>query len=227
MASAGTDTYGRVKTVSGTPIVTKFRMLQGLPLYPLQSFYFVGTGPAETTRMPFLVSETYVAIKGIPLATVDRTSVVMAYARGVLGVLAILGFMVIIPGIMHLMGERLDDLAMIATGALLICFFTGTVGGLITYALPLTPRREREIRQYCAELLGVSADPARVERETSASLTKYVDEHYRLADNPRTHLIRQLIATRAMIAQSTDSDRMEAKTDELLERLKHADRITT
>lgn len=26
--SAGTDTYGRVKTVSGTPIVTKFAVLQ-------------------------------------------------------------------------------------------------------------------------------------------------------------------------------------------------------
>lgn len=31
---AGTDTYGRVKCVLGTPIVTKFAMFQLLPLYP-------------------------------------------------------------------------------------------------------------------------------------------------------------------------------------------------
>ena len=118
--SAGTDTYGRVKAVAGTPIVTKFAMLQLLPLYPLQSFYFTGTGPIETTGVPFLASTTSVAIKGIPLATLDVTSVVMAYARGVFGGLAIVGFMVIVPGIMSLTGENLDDFAMTVTRGLLI-----------------------------------------------------------------------------------------------------------
>jgi hypothetical protein len=224
--SAGTDTYGRVKTVSGTSIVTKFAMLQFLPFYPLQSFYFIGTGPTERTGVPFLASWTSVAIRGIPLATVDTTSVAIAYARGVFGALVIVGFMVIVPGIMHLTGEHLDEFAMIATRALLISFVTGVVGGLLTYALPLTPRREREIRQYCGELLGVAADPARIESEASASLATYVDEQHQSADNSRVQLIRQLIATRAMIAQAIDSDRMETKTDELLERLRDAERFT-
>jgi hypothetical protein len=161
--SAGTDTYGRVKTVAGTPIVTKFAMLQFLPLYPLQSYYFIGTGPTETTGVPFLASMKTVAVSGIPLATVDTTSVAIAYARGVFGALAIVGFMVIIPGIMYLSGERLDNFAMMATRALLISLIVGAVGGLLTYALLLTPRREREIRQHCGELLGVAVDPARVD----------------------------------------------------------------
>jgi hypothetical protein len=35
--TSGSDTYGRVKTVGGVPVVSKFFMLQFLPLYPLQS----------------------------------------------------------------------------------------------------------------------------------------------------------------------------------------------
>jgi hypothetical protein len=44
---AGTDTYGRVKAVRGVPIVTRFATLQMLPLYPLQSFYFLGLDESD------------------------------------------------------------------------------------------------------------------------------------------------------------------------------------
>jgi hypothetical protein len=52
-----------------------------------------------------------------------------------------------------------------------------------------------------------------------------VDEQHQSADNFRVQLIRELIVTRALIAQTVDSDRMETKTDELLGRLRDADRI--
>lgn len=175
---AGTDTYGRVKSVAGTPIVTKFAMLQFFPLYPLQSFYYRGAGPSQSAGIPFFAYTRSVAINGIPLASVDATSVMIAYARGVFAALAVVGFIVILPGILVLTGERLDPFAMVATVGLLMLLVTGIVGGLLTYLIPLTPPRERRIREYCAELLGVSADPARVPPEMSGLLVSFVNERF-------------------------------------------------
>lgn len=44
----GTDSYGRVKCVGKTPIVTRFEMLQMFPLRPIESMYFCGMGEEET-----------------------------------------------------------------------------------------------------------------------------------------------------------------------------------
>lgn len=223
--SAGTDTYGRVKNVAGTPIVTKFAMLQFLPLYPLQSYYYTGAGPTKTTGVPFLASTQSTAIHGVPLATLDTASVLMAYARGIFATLAIVGFIVIVPGIMYLTGERLDPLAIIAMQVLMTSFIVGVVGGLLTYAIPLTPRREREIRQHCAELLNVGADPACVPPELSAAFAEYVTRTYRKAEDPRTRFLGELVLTRDIIAQGHDATRLEIKTDELLDQLRQCPRI--
>jgi hypothetical protein len=220
--SAGTDTYGRVKAVCGTPIVTKFAMLQFLPVFPLQSFYFLGAGATETTGIPLLASSQSAVIYGIPLASVDTTSVFMAYARGVFGALAVCGFIVIVPGIMYLTGENLDDFAILATRGLLIALIVGIVGGLLTYAIPVTPRREREIRQYCAEVLGVSADPARVQADWGVMIEEFVNQSSWPQGDPRIQLLRELVFTRAKIAKAIDPVRMELKTDELLEELRRA-----
>jgi hypothetical protein len=100
---SGTDTYGRVKTVSGTPIVTKFAMLQLLPIYPIQSFYSTGSGPTETTGIPFLASTKSVPIHGFPLASLDLISVLLAYVRAACGLFLIVDF---IAGMMFLvMGQ--------------------------------------------------------------------------------------------------------------------------
>jgi hypothetical protein len=223
--AAGTDTYGRVKKISGTPIVTKFAMLQFLPLYPLESFYLVGAGPIETTGIPFFASLHTVSINGIPLASVDKTSVVVAYARGLFGALAIIGFLVIVPGIMYLTGEHLDDIAMYGMRGLLISLFTGIVGGMLTYAIPLTPRREYDIRRYSEKVLGFAIDAALLRPDTSASLLEYLGERYEIEPNSPLQWIHHLIAARANIAQKSNMHRMEAQTDELLEKLRHAERI--
>lgn len=222
--SAGTDTYGRVKSVCGTPIVTKFAMLQALPLYPLQSFYFVGTGRSEIVGVPFIASSQSEAIHGISLSHVDTTSVVMAYARGIFGALAIIGSIAMVPIIIHFTGERLDQIAWIATYGLLTSLVVGAVGGLLTYAIPLTSRREREIRTFCTVLLGISADPARVPPDIALQLQQRVELCDDLEDDSRTATIRQLIAVRAKIGQAMDVDQMERKTDELLAVLTTADR---
>jgi hypothetical protein len=220
---AGTDTYGRVKSVCGTPIVTKFAMLQILPIYPLQSFYFVGWGPTKTLGIPCLAGTESGTFHGIPLASVDAVSVVMAYVRGVCGFLAIVGVM---PGMAFLVGgppgDKNGELAMyviLALGA------TGVVAGLLTYAIPLVSHRERSIRRYCAEILVVAADPARVRYDMSAILAEYA-QSYQGENNPRMEWIRQLITIRATIAQSTEHSDLEVKTDELLENLENSDRNT-
>jgi hypothetical protein len=223
--SVGTDTYGRVKTVSGIPIVTKFAMLQFLPVYPLRSFYFTGTGPSETMGIPFLASTRFASIGGIPLASVDKMSVLMAYARSIFAALALVGALSLVPGIMYLTGERLDELALMATRGLLTSLIVGMVGGALSYAIPLTPRREKAIRRYCGELLGVSADPARVPSDLSEFLVEFVDNEPQDPGDPREQLIRQLIKARALIAQGTGADRMEAKTDELIDKLRHAEQF--
>lgn len=165
--SVGTDTYGRVKAVSGTPVVTRFAMLQFLPVYPLQSFYFVKAGPSSATKIPFLGRTYFASVVGIPLSSLDPASVAMAYVRAIFATLTICGAMVLVPGIMYLTGERLDGLAMIMTRGLLFALIVGVVGGILSYAVPLTPYREKEIRRLCAEQLGISADPARVPSDVS------------------------------------------------------------
>jgi hypothetical protein len=221
MVAAGTDTYGRVKKVSGTPVVTKFTMLQFLPLFPLQSFYFTGQGPVERTGIPLLASSQSVHLYGVPLASVDRTSVVIAYARALFAALVTLGMIGAMMGIMALNNPRPpDEFARIMLTVLLGSLVIGVLGGILTYVIPLTPRRERAIRQHCAVLLGVSADPARVPAKLSAALIQYAAEKSEDDTNPATTLVFELIQTRANIAQGTDKDVMEAKTDELLESLR-------
>ena len=219
--AAGTDTYGRVKTVGGTPIVTKFAMLQGLPIYPLQSFYFMGTESTEMSGVPFIASSQTVVISGIPLARVDRLSVAMAYVRGILAALVVVGCMSIVPVIMYFTGEHLDEFAKKALRSLIICFIVGVSGGVLTYAVPLNPRRERRIRRYCGEVLGISADPARVFPETAVAIEEYVAQvaSQENHDDSRFVIVQQLISCRSKIAQGIDANAMERQTDEIVDRL--------
>jgi len=227
LVSAGTDTYGRVKSVSGTPIVTKFAMLQFLPVYPLKSFYFIGAGAVQTKGIPLFASTSTSVIKGIPLASVDWTSVLIAYIRSIFAAMALLGCVALIPLYMNLTGEHLDQLAMMMVQFLLISLAIGVVGGALTYVIPLTPRREYDIRRFCAEQLGISADPARVSPEISEMLLEYLGSQPQTSKNSRQQLIHELICSRAQLAQAKGADHLESLTDKLLNELNHAEQIKT
>ena len=221
---AGTDTYGRVKTVCGTPIVTKFFMIQFVPCYPLRSFYLVRSGRTKWVGIPLVAGVYSADFQGIPLASVDKVSVIMAYVRCLFATLLLAGFIWTLFAIVsYCTGMRGDEFTRIATIVMAISLVAGAVGGGLTYLLPLTPHRERAIRNYCFELFGISADPARVQPEISVMLANYQDG---LDESPRTQWIRQLIATRAKIGQGMDPVALELKTDELLAHLEHADRVT-
>ena len=216
----GTDTYGRVKAVAGTAIVTKFFMFQSLPVFPLRSYYFIRHGETTRSGVPFFASEETTSIVGLPLASIDVASALMAYVRAGFATMTVVGSIAMVPGIIYLTGEHLDDFAMTATKGLLASLTTGIVGGLLTYAIPLISHRERDIRAYCAELLGVSADPARVTPEAQKMIGDYIDDPQLMTDHPRTRQIRQLIATRLELANSENARAFEDRTDNLLERLR-------
>src|SRR5690349_7327227 len=119
VVTAGSDTYGRVKVVAGTPIVTQFFMVQLLPVYPLRSFYFLSADHVKSSGIPGIAAVYSREFNAIPLAKIDRASVAMAYIRGLFGGMALVGFLAIVPGIMYLTGERLDEFAMYALFGLL------------------------------------------------------------------------------------------------------------
>lgn len=127
--SVETDTYGRVKAVSGTPVLTKFAMLQFLLVYPPQTLYFVKAGPSSATTILFIGRTHFATVVGIPLSTLDKPSVVMAYVRGIFAALTICGVAALISGITYLTGEHLDGFAMIVTRRLFLALVTGIVGG--------------------------------------------------------------------------------------------------
>lgn len=217
----GTDTYGGVKKVGDTAIVTKFEMLQFLPIFPLQSYYVAGASHRRKSGIPSIVGLQSVEVVGLPLACVDRVSLAMAYLRGLFAACAVIGFMSIVPLIMHLTGERLDRFALTLTRGLVASFAVGLVGGAGTYAIPLTPRRESRIRTHCGEALGVSADPARLTWAMVREIEKLV-AHSPPSESPddeRTKLIQELVLCRAKIARNDDAPAMERRTDELIERL--------
>jgi hypothetical protein len=199
-------------------------MFQFLPMYPLQSFYFRGTGRTEAEGIPLVAMTRFKTIVGIPLASVDKTSVLVAYARGLFAAAALLGFVILmIPAFMYLTGDRIPSDLTTFLRAVLVIFAVGIVGGLLSYCIPLTSRRERDIRRYCAKLLGVAADPARVTPEASATFAKHVEVHPATRENSRMSSIRELIMARTKIASDTDVADMEKKTDQLLNELRQVE----
>src|SRR5262249_15932283 len=153
------------------------------------------------TGVPFAFTMEEVTISGIPLARVDRTSVVIAYLRALFAVLFAMGWLSIAFGILYLTGDRpAGEFGRIGVRVLFVALAVGTVGGLLTYAIPLTSARERDIRRFCAERLGLAADPARVSAELSKRLADYIGNNSQDSDDPRGELVRQLILARARIA---------------------------
>ena len=219
----GTDTYGKVKTVGGTPIVTVFAMLNSLPLRPLQSYYFIGLGEGQEFHVPFVGGMSQASVVGVPLAKIDLASVTIAYARGMFGLLAVIGSIVIVPFVSNWRGEPLDDVGGIIVLALLSSLAVGIVGGVLTYCWPLTSRRERNIRLACGEFLGVCVDPALAVLPYAADALRTATTMASAMQPTSTHAenrytcVAELVAVRAKIALGEDRQPLEARTNELLE----------
>ena len=209
----GTDTYGRVKAVSGTSIVTKFAMVNFLPLYPLESYYSFGTGEKKS--------------QGVPLTRLDYASVAVAYLRGVFGTLAVFGSISFFSFVMWLLNQRFDEFAQYATWFLLACLVVGIIGGTLTYLIPNTSRRERTIRECCGEIVGVAVDPALVQAEFAQALADYAKDveyesavvHPKFADKGQFAMAKEMLQVRVEIALGNTDPVLERRTDELIERL--------
>jgi hypothetical protein len=213
--SAGTDTFGRVKVVSGTAIVTKFFMFQMLPIFPLKSFYLIRLGKTVTSGIPIIAESNSREIVGIPLASVDITSVIMTYVRAILSAFLIFG-------VLGSMIMLIDHEPASRRNLTLTVLAIAVVGGAATYLLPLASKREQEIRQRCSEILGLAVDPARISPAANEKIVEHVKNIYTQADQSKRALVCELILTRASIPQSQNRKPLNDRTDELLAQLRKA-----
>lgn len=222
----GTDTYGRVKCVEKTPIVTRFEMLQLFPIWPIQSMYYFGKDEEKLQGIPMIVCQIKQQIHGLPLAKIDKASVVLAYLRAAI---ATVGICASIVCIMILLMEQspagapawFNQAVFIATGV------TACIGGL-TYLIPLTSQRERSIREYCGQVLGAAIDPAKIQPQTAhemeSELTLIWKELRAVHAGDENFLryqktICKLIQIRCKLASKASSKAEEA-TDQILSKLR-------
>ena len=223
----GFDTYGRVKAVGRTPIVTRFFAVSFLPVIPMNSYYLAGIG-----RMKYETLTEGKVIQGYPLSSLNYFSVLMAYYRGFCAVLVLAGCVVIVPLFALLMGERLDEMGMMMVHGLLISLVVGIFLGLASYLpFPIAPR-EATIRRMCGTVLGVCADPALVRADVAEGIALEMQPHLvrakdrpELEDSPeqqRLKLLCELVCLRAAMAGRGAADptreSLEQETDKLLEK---------
>jgi hypothetical protein len=198
-------------------------MLSAIPIIPLESFYFVRFGETNSVGIPFLVQTHTTEIEGIPLAHVDKLSVVMAYARGIFAAMVVVGFIgamfTVIP---WLTGEQLDERKLTIAKAAGACLAIGIIAGTGTYLFPFQmSRREKIIRRMCGTVLGIAADPARVRTDHAEAIGRFVDD---CAANPEyPEPVLELIRTRVRIALGEPKLALEDLTDDLLERIRTQD----
>jgi hypothetical protein len=235
---AGTDTYGKIKKVGTTPIVTKFRMLWYFPIVPVASFYFAGIQHTATEGVPLGLRHETSVIHGIALARVDKFSVLIAFVRGFAVSMLLIGFLAIVPVVMRITGEHLDEIANGIMRALLGCFAFGAALGVVSYLLPFqVSSRERAIRGHCARVLGIAADLARARQDVAARLDRALDEArfgdgghtaQRASETSQDHgLLLILVRTRVRIALGDAPEALEHRTDELLEAIRLREDVAT
>ena len=223
---AGTDTYGRVKCVEKTPVVTQFEMLQFFPLWPIQSMYYFGKGKEEFRGIPLVLFKTKREIHGLPLAKIDKASVVMAFLRAVLATVGLLASIMCVMNILmrEPPGGAPDwfNQALYVTTGVIAC-----LGG-ITYLVPLTPKRDRTIREYCGHVLGVAIDPAKITPQTASDMEAELSDIWKelsdihAGDNAFLQYqktICKLIQIRCKLAGKASS-KAEEVTDQILIKLR-------
>lgn len=215
----GSDTYGRVKSINGVPVITKFGMFNFLPIFPIASFYYLGNLTQRSQGIPLLASSTTTTFSGLQLAKLDKLSVTLAYVRGFFATLAVVGFISIVPIIMYLTGEFLDAIAMTMLRVLLCCFAIGIVGGVCSYLVPTCSRREKEIRLHCERVLGIAIDPGQLQALDANEILAFVESQLGNKKNANDSLELALIRNRVTVANYGNSLQLEAEVDDLLSKL--------
>jgi hypothetical protein len=226
----GSDVYGAVHRVRGTPIVTRFWMLYLLPVVPVESLYLRRLGQQTGLMIPFVGGATQTKVYGIRCARIDLLSVGIAYIRGIAGLAVLVGSVVTFGLLLSRMsGPPPDDfqrVAAIVGGAALAL---GLLIGGATYAFTFgVPSRDRRIREACARAFGIAIDPARVKADVAAQIDANVQ--IRLVGGSITvgvgmdqpiggasdELDLQLARARAKIQLGAPQLVQEAETDRLL-----------
>lgn len=229
----GTDTYGAVRKVGTTPIVTRFAMLQFIPLIPLESYYLARHGKERYSGVPLIFSETSRSIHGLKLARVNRLSVLVAYIRAIGGTLFLFGFTGAF--VMFLISFQIEPnpndefQRYIVPVSVAIADLGALIAGPTYLATYMVPEREKRIREACAESLGFAADPACCDQETAEKLLNLAKRALaecgtttpsELLRTPRLALPEQaramVILCRAALALKGDPHKLEHVVDELL-----------
>jgi hypothetical protein len=226
----GSDLFGMIKKVERTPIVTRFAMLQFLPIYPIQSLYLIRLGPNETSGVPLIHQQTEQAIHGLPLAKISRLSVCISYIRGTAAVALIFGLLFWFAGPPGSAVKKINRETMLAHRLLTVTLLSyALIGGGGSYGLTyVVPRREKNIRTACGSILGIAADPALLNPDATRHLLDQVNPLLSQQEirDPATLLNSRAPAgsnapllltwARAQIAAGNDREAMESATDYLL-----------
>jgi hypothetical protein len=235
--SFGTDTYGAVRSVARTPVVTKFWMLQAFPVFPLESYYLLRLGKKTRSGVPLLGGESHQEIIGLPCRRISRLSVLVTYVRGIAAVFVLLSMIVLLGfAVVSLTDPAFQGLNAEQKNVLTIALYglAGSVSlGLSTCLFTLwTPRRERRIRLACARVLGIAADPAHVKTDFAQQIAERIREPLeQLAPAGLVAVLRRpgdfdpkvldlwLVHVRTQIADNMQTLHHEAATDRILEAL--------
>lgn len=211
----GADVFGRVKTVAGTSVVTRFWGVNMFPLFPTESYYVAAGNTAHREGVPV----------GIRLASVDRASAAMTYVRGLAGAMFVVGFMGSAVGFYNewlAVGAGPDEIGRFMIRVLAVVMIIGAIAGLLTYFVPVMSRRERRIREYCGQLLGPAIDPAKLTRADAGDIQKIWSdppEDMPVEGDRFCPARRALILARCQIALGEDVELAERATDQLLNEL--------
>lgn len=229
--TAGSDIYGAVRRVDGTPIVTKFAMLQFVPLFPLESYYLRRVAKKSGVSVPLLGGYSSQAIAGLRLAKLDRLSVLVAYLRGIGAVLAVVSCI----GLFGMLVTSFSGTPMNAEQRMIAaaCAVILGVGLLISvptyYFTFVVAQRDMEIRRACAKWLGLAADPAQIVADEAKLMLTVIDEtlaqrdiHDPVATVKLPHGLPPdlasllLVRSRAQVAIDGGSGTAEGEADQLL-----------
>jgi hypothetical protein len=224
--NVGSDTYGRVKVVGKTSVVTSFVMVQGIPIWPSKSYYCWGPNLKQQSGIPFVLSEHQVSIQGFQLQQIDRLSVVFAYLRALLAVLFFLGFVASLIAVMSAAPKNEEQILIrrFSYGT----FFGSLLLGGASYLIPTENRTQREIRRYCGEELQVCIDPAKVVPEVVNHLRGILQQKINTPSGipilRRQALIHSLILVRCESAIAS-TEQTDQRSDQLLSELQQLDHL--